>query len=79
MNFTAIKKPSSTFSTIILKCLWYDIIRKSTIWKQHIIRAQTFYGIVGVFKGVPKNFTNFTGKHMYRIKCDLSMQSASSL
>ena len=28
-----------------------------------------FYGIVGVLKGVPKNFTNFTGKHLCRIKC----------
>ena len=27
-----------------------------------------FYGIVGVLKGVPKNFTNFTGKHLCRIK-----------
>ena len=40
-----------------------------------------FYGIVCVLKGVPKNFTNFTGKHLCRIKCepkkfDLSIQPA---
>ena len=29
-----------------------------------------FYGIVCVLKGVPKNFTNFTGKHLCRIKCE---------
>ena len=27
-----------------------------------------FYRIVGFPKGVPKNFTNFTGKHLCRIK-----------
>ena len=27
-----------------------------------------FYGIVCVLKGVPKNFTNFTGKHLCRMK-----------
>ena len=27
-----------------------------------------FYRIVGVLKGVPKNFTNFTGKHLCRKK-----------
>ena len=29
-----------------------------------------FYGIVGVLKGVPKNFTNFSGKYLYRIKSE---------
>ena len=40
-----------------------------------------FHGIVGVLKGVPKNFTNFTGKHLYRIICEPKslMQPAPSL
>ena len=29
-----------------------------------------FNGILGVLKAFPKNFTNFTGKRLYRIKCE---------
>ena len=45
--------------------------------------SQIFYRIVGVLKGVVKNFANFTGK-LYRVKSErksltLSMNSAPSL
>ena len=46
--------------------------------------SQMFYRIVGVLKGVVKNFANFTGKHLCRVKCErksltLSMKPAPSL
>ena len=46
--------------------------------------SQMFYKIVGVLKGVVKNFANFTGKHLCRVKSErksltLSMKSAPSL
>ena len=46
--------------------------------------SQMFYRIVGVLKGVIKNFANFTGKHLCRVKCEckdltLSMKPAPSL
>ena len=45
---------------------------------------QMFYRIVGVLKGVVKNFANFTGKHLCRVKSErisltLSMKSEPSL
>ena len=45
--------------------------------------SQMFYGIVGVLKGVAKNFANFTGKHLCRVKSErkiltLSMKPAPS-
>ena len=46
--------------------------------------SQMFYRIVAVLKGVAKNFANFTGKHLSRVKCEsksltLSMKTAPSL
>ena len=46
--------------------------------------SQMFYTIIGVPKGVVKNFPNFTGKHLCRVKFErksltLSMKSALSL
>ena len=46
--------------------------------------SQMFYRIVGVLKGAVKNFANFTGKHLCRIKSErksltLPMNSAPSL
>ena len=32
--------------------------------------SQMFYRIVGVLKGGPKHFLNFTGKHLRRVKCE---------
>ena len=45
---------------------------------------QMFYKIVGVLKGVIKNFANLTGKHLCQVKCErksftLSMKPAPSL
>ena len=45
---------------------------------------QMFHRIVGVLKGIVKNFANFTGKHLCRVKSEhksltLSMKSAPSL
>ena len=71
-----------TYLTKTLKWLLYDIITKSKIYTSAC--SQMFYRIVGVFKGVLKNFANFTGKHLCREKCErksftLSMQPATSL
>ena len=46
--------------------------------------SQMFYRIVAVLKGVVKNFANFTGKHLCRVKCErksltLSVKPAPSL
>ena len=46
--------------------------------------SQMFYRIVGVPKGVLKNFANFTGKHLCRVKCErkslnLAVKPAHSL
>ena len=46
--------------------------------------SQKFYRIVGAPKGVLKNFANFTGKHLCRVKCEresltLPMKTAPSL
>ena len=53
-----------TYLTKTLKWLLYDIITKSKIYTSAC--SQMFYRIVGVFKGVLKNFANFTGKHLCR-------------
>ena len=46
--------------------------------------SQMFYKIVGVLKGVVKNFPNFTGKHLCRVKSEgksltLSMKPPPSI
>ena len=55
-----------------------------TAIKKSLPISQTFYKIAGVLKGVVKNFSNFTGKHLCRVKCErkiltLSVKPASSL
>ena len=59
-----------TYLTKILKWLWYDTITKSTIDKHNFTRSRMFYRIVGVLKRFLKDFANFTGKHLWRVKCE---------
>ena len=68
MNFSAMKKLSPT---------WQKFSNDYKIWLLKINNLQiTIYksasvlGIVGVLKGVLKNFENFTGKHLCRVKCE---------
>ena len=55
-----------------------------TAIKKPLPLSQMFCRIVGVLKGVVKNFANFTGKHLCRVKSErksltLSMKPAPSL
>ena len=68
MNQLHCHKNAVTYFTKILKWLWYDTITKWTIYKQNFRRARMFYGMF--LKGVLKNFSNFTGKYLCRIKCE---------
>ena len=82
MNELHCHKKIVTYLTKTLKWLLYDIITKSKIYTS--ASSQMFYRTVGVFKGVLKNFANFTGKHLCREKCErksltLSMLPAISL
>ena len=61
-----------------------SVIMNFAAIKKSLPVSQMFYRIVGILEGVLKNFANFTGKHLCRVKCErkrltLSMEPAPSL
>ena len=83
MNFTAIKKSSPTWQKFSNA---YDMIQlQNQQFTNNTLHERKCSTELLVFsKGVLKNFANFTGKHLRRVKCeakkfDLSMQPAPSL
>ena len=61
--------------------VWQILSQMTVIWYNHKVNniqiilyrsscSQMLYKIVGVLKGVLKNLTNFTGKHLCQVLCE---------